>query len=69
VSSSKSLKNLISPRLRECMLGENGTVRNKGGKRYINPTHLVILIRLDKIKSVLLTILYYGQRTKKDSEF
>ena len=51
------------------MLGENGTVRNKGGKRYINPTHLVILIRLDKIKSVLLTILYYGQRTKKDSEF
>ena len=51
------------------MLGENGTVRNKGGKRYINPTHLVILTRHDKIKSVLLAILYYDQRTKKDSEF
>ena len=34
------------------MLGENGTERNRGGKRYINPTHLAILTRLDKISFI-----------------
>jgi hypothetical protein len=43
--------------------------RREDGKRFGNLTHLVIPTRHDKIKSVLLTILYYGQRTKKDSEF
>nr|DAR74450.1 MAG TPA: hypothetical protein [Caudoviricetes sp.] len=54
MSNSKSLKNLISPSLRECMLGENGTERNRGGRKSINPTHLVILTRHDKISFIFL---------------
>jgi|GEM_PF-2551396 hypothetical protein len=51
------------------MLGENGTEKKGGEKRSIRPIRLVILTRLDKIKSVLLSILYYEKRTRKDSKF
>lgn len=34
------------------MLGENGTERNRDGRKSINPTHLVILTRHDKISFI-----------------
>jgi hypothetical protein len=52
VSNSKSLKNLISPGLRECMLGENGIERNRGGRKSIRLTHLVIHIVHGKISFI-----------------
>ena len=46
------------------MLGENGTERNRGGRKSINPTHLVILIRLDKISFIFL---WFVMPTKEEA--
>ncbi|RKW25474.1 hypothetical protein D8B45_00530 [Candidatus Gracilibacteria bacterium] len=68
MESGISRKLRASPKSLDFMLGENGTGKKGGEKRSINPTHLVILIKNGKIKSVLFGILQNGKTRQKIGE-